>query len=67
MFYVEINGEPVFLAGSNWIPAQPLPELYTEDYVRRLLTAARDAHMITLRVWGGGIYEFDYFYRVRPP
>lgn len=63
VFYFEINGYPLFLKGSNWIPADILPELgYNETTVNGLLTAARDAHMSMLRVWGGGLYESDYFY-----
>ena len=25
-FYFKINGEPIFMKGSNWIPAHVLPE-----------------------------------------
>lgn len=28
----------------------------------KLLRDARDVHMAMLRVWGGGVYESDYFY-----
>ena len=63
-YYFRINGEPVFIKGSNWIPSAILPELITEDYLRRLLTAAKKANMNALRVWGGGMYEFDSFYRI---
>lgn len=31
--------------------------------VDELLTAARNAHMSMIRVWGGGVYESDYFYK----
>ncbi|KAJ8869705.1 hypothetical protein PR048_028700 [Dryococelus australis] len=62
-FYLEVNGRSVFLKGSNWIPANTLPELSTDaGTVRRLLEAARDANMNALRVWGGGVYESDAFY-----
>ncbi|XP_063217719.1 beta-mannosidase-like [Bacillus rossius redtenbacheri] len=62
-FYLEVNGRPVFLKGSNWIPASALPELSTDpDTARSLLEAARDANMNALRVWGGGVYESDAFY-----
>jgi len=65
-FYVTVNEEPIFLKGSNWIPADILPELVTTDYIRALLTACIDANMNSLRVWGGGIYEMDEFYQVLP-
>ncbi|XP_072929796.1 beta-mannosidase isoform X2 [Epargyreus clarus] len=63
-FYFKVNGYPLFMKGSNWIPAHILPELgYNEDTVNDLLLAARDTHMAMLRVWGGGVYESDYFYQ----
>lgn len=63
-FFIRINQVPIFLKGSNWIPAAILPELVTPEYIRVLLTACKDANMNTLRVWGGGIYEFQTFYEV---
>ena len=58
----EVNGVPVFMKGANWIPMDSfLPRPGPDDY-RRLLTAAKDANMNMLRVWGGGIYENDIFY-----
>lgn len=63
-YFFRVNGVPVFLKGSNWIPSAVLPELITEDYLRRLLTASKEAHMNAMRIWGGGIYEFTEFYRV---
>lgn len=65
-YYFRVNGEPVYLKGSNWIPSAALPEWITGDYLRELLTSASAAHMNAMRVWGGGLYEFDEFYRVRP-
>ncbi|XP_039757663.1 beta-mannosidase isoform X2 [Pararge aegeria] len=63
-FYFKINGYPIFMKGSNWIPSNILPELGdNRNTIDDLLTAARDTHMAMLRVWGGGIYESDYFYR----
>lgn len=64
-YYFRVNGEPVFLKGSNWIPSAVLPELITEQYLRELLTASKAAHMNAMRIWGGGIYEFTEFYRVK--
>ncbi|KAI8424942.1 hypothetical protein MSG28_006854 [Choristoneura fumiferana] len=63
-FYFKVNGYPIFMKGSNWIPANILPELGGDKKtVDSLLLSAREAHMAMLRVWGGGVYESDYFYQ----
>lgn len=62
-FYFRINGVDIFMKGSNWIPASILPEkLEDTKTIKELLQAARDANLNMLRVWGGGVYESDYFY-----
>jgi beta-mannosidase len=61
-FYFEVNNVPIFSGGANWIPADLfIPRISAEKY-RRWLQLAKDAHMVMLRVWGGGIYEEDIFY-----
>ncbi len=61
-FFFRVNGAPLFAKGANWIPADAMPSRITADDYQRLLTAARDAHMNLIRVWGGGMYEDDAFY-----
>ncbi|KAM9708937.1 beta-mannosidase [Menidia menidia] len=61
-FYFRINGKPVFLKGSNWIPAHSFQDQVTPDILKNLLRSAVDANMNALRVWGGGVYEQDLFY-----
>ncbi len=59
-----INGCSLFIKGANWIPADSfLPRVDNKKY-SELVMAARDANMNILRVWGGGIYESDYFYEL---
>lgn len=61
-FYFERDGKPVYCKGANWIPADVfLPRVTLDDY-RDLLIKAKEANMNMLRVWGGGVYENDYFY-----
>ncbi|CAJ0600375.1 unnamed protein product [Cylicocyclus nassatus] len=63
-FYFKINDRPVFLKGSNWIPAS---NFLAADHSRRvnfLLDSAVEAGMNTLRVWGGGVYETEEFYEL---
>jgi len=61
-FHFEINNRPVFCGGANWIPADSLTPRITAQRYRELLTAAADANLTMIRVWGGGIYEPDLFY-----
>lgn len=62
-FHFEVNGYPLFMKGSNWIPAHALPEYgYDKARTDELLLSAKEAHMSMLRVWGGGVYEDRHFY-----
>ncbi|KAB0343320.1 hypothetical protein FD754_020246 [Muntiacus muntjak] len=63
-FYFKINGLPIFLKGSNWIPADLFQDRVTSAMLRLLLESVVDANMNALRVWGGGIYEQDEFYKL---
>ncbi|MDX2162097.1 MAG: glycoside hydrolase family 2 protein [bacterium] len=61
-FYFQVNNVPVFGGGANWIPADNLIPRISDDRYARWIKLAVDAHMVMLRVWGGGIYEQDVFY-----
>jgi beta-mannosidase len=61
-FEFVVNGIPIFAKGANWIPADIFPTRVTNKRYHTLLQAARDANMNMMRVWGGGIYENQYFY-----
>ncbi|XP_035307478.1 beta-mannosidase isoform X4 [Cricetulus griseus] len=63
-FYFKINGLPIFLKGSNWIPADSFQDKVTPELLQLLLQSVVDANMNTLRVWGGGVYERDEFYEL---
>ena len=58
------NGKPLFVKGANWIPCHSFPILTPEmkERYHYLLTSVKEANFNMLRVWGGGIYEPDYFY-----
>lgn len=57
-----VNGIPVFGRGANWIPADIFPTRVTKEKYKTLLASLKDANMNMLRVWGGGIYEDNYYY-----
>ena len=54
-FYFKINGLPIFLKGSNWIPADSFLERVSRDRVYNYMKSAADVHMNSMRVWGGGV------------
>jgi len=63
-FFFKVNGIPTFMKGVNYIPQDVfLPRVKDSDY-EKLLSAAIDANMNMIRVWGGGIYEDDIFYEL---
>lgn len=61
-FQFVVNGKPIFAKGANWIPAHSYPTSVQDSDYRDLLTAAVSGNMNMLRVWGGGIYESEFFY-----
>jgi beta-mannosidase len=61
-FYFEKDSKPIYCKGANWIPADVFLPRVTKVTYRNLLLKAKDANMNMLRVWGGGVYEDDYFY-----
>ena len=58
------DGKPIFIKGANWIPIHSFPVLDSANraHYHYLLCSAKEAGFNMLRVWGGGIYEHDYFY-----
>jgi beta-mannosidase len=63
-FYFKLNGKPVYMKGANYIPQNIfLPEVDQEDY-SNLINDVVDVNMNMLRVWGGGVYEADFFYQL---
>ncbi len=60
------DDKPIFIKGANWIPVHsfPVENKANRDRYRLLLTSAKEAGFNMLRVWGGGIYEHDYFFEL---
>lgn len=57
-----VNGEPIFVKGANWIPADSFVTAIEDSRYRKLIESGKEVHFNMLRVWGGGIYEKDIFY-----
>ena len=58
-----VNGVPVFMKGANYIPPESFITRMTDERYRELIQDCKDANMNMLRIWGGGQYENDFFYR----
>lgn len=58
------NKRKIFARGSNWIPTDSLPSKQIEKRYEDLLKSAVDANQNCIRVWGGGLYEKDFFYEL---
>ena len=63
-FALSVNGAPVYVRGANWIPDDAFVTRITPQRYERAIRDAIDANMNLLRVWGGGLYESEDFYRV---
>lgn len=60
-FEFRVNGEKVYILGTNWVPTDALRK---DEYERTLkaLECVKDIGCNAIRVWGGGVYEVDEFY-----
>lgn len=63
-FQFELNGVPVFAKGANYIPNDNFLPRVTREKYEKVVDNAFQANMNMLRIWGGGVYEDDYFYEL---
>jgi beta-mannosidase len=63
-FYFKLNDIPVYMKGANYIPQDNFVARTNKSTYRHLLEQAQKSNMNMLRVWGGGIYEYDEFYNI---
>lgn len=61
-FYFEVNGEPIFAKGANYIPQDVFLPRVTPDKYADFIAQCKESNYNMLRVWGGGIYEEQVFY-----
>lgn len=62
-FCFELNGEKVFVLGTNWVPLDIFPSK-GEDKIEKAIEMTLDINCNTIRIWGGGYYEFDKLYEL---
>lgn len=62
-FYFKVNGNPMYAKGTNWIPSDSFTPRITKEKYQKLIKDSKEANMNMIRIWGGGIYEDDEFYK----
>jgi len=63
-FLFKVNGKKIFCRGYNWIPPDNDITRWYYDGYKKLLKLAADGNVNMLRIWGGGYYEDDEFYKI---
>lgn len=60
-FVFQINGEKIFVKGTNWVA---LDALHSRDrlHIKRCVEMLVDLNCNMVRMWGGNVYEQDEFY-----
>lgn len=61
-FQFRLNGVPLFIKGSNYIPPDSFMTRFDSSRLNKLLDAVQFSNINMLRIWGGGYYESDEFY-----
>lgn len=62
-FYLKVNGKRCFARGANIVPPHSIYCGAEDSVYSYLVKAAKSLNMNMLRVWGGGFYMPDHFYR----
>ena len=58
-----LNNKRVFMKGANYIPPHSFMNGLDKDVYTNTVLAAKEANMNMLRVWGGGVYADEEFYK----
>ncbi len=62
-FVFVVNGEKVYIRGTNWKPLDPLASLADEKTRSgKALEEIKNLNCNMVRIWGGGIYEDEFFF-----
>ncbi len=56
-----VNGKPIFVLGTNWVPTDVFPSRH-DEYTLRGLELTNDLNCNMIRCWGGNVYPSEMFY-----
>lgn len=61
-FRFVVNGKPIFIHGSNWVPVTAMHGENEPALVKRAVAMWSELNCNMLRIWGGGVYEDPLLY-----
>lgn len=56
-----VNGQKIFVTGTNWVPCDALPSRH-DEYTLRNIQMVNDLGCNMIRCWGGNVYPSDLLY-----
>lgn len=62
-YVLKINEKSIFCKGANIIPPSIFPSQITDSVWEEQIQIMKQQHFNMIRVWGGGIYPSDYFFK----
>lgn len=62
-YEIHWNGKLIFCKGGDYVPQDVFLSTVDENRIKQLIDACADANFNMIRVWGGGYYLPDFFYR----
>jgi beta-mannosidase len=62
-FVFIVNGEKVFMKGTNWVPADAFHSR-DKERIPAILELVNDLNCNMVRCWGGNVYEDELFYDI---
>ena len=60
-FCFVLNGRRIYIKGTNWVPADAFHS-NDPNRIPAILDLVWDIGCNAMRIWGGGVYESDFFY-----
>ena len=61
-FAFVVNSTPILVRGGSWVPTEIFHGRISPERQRELIRLCAAGGMNMVRVWGGGVYETDWFY-----
>ncbi len=62
-YEIHVNDVPIFCKGANYIPQSVFPAAVRDTEIEETIDQMLEANFNMVRVWGGGYYPDDIFYK----